>query len=509
MQKGNKLIVINSAPYETRVATLESGVLVDFLLERGDDRNIIGNIYKGKVIRILPGMQAAFVDIGMEKAGFLYAGDFVTPRLGFEDDENGEEDIAEDIDIHAARFPQEQYIPPIEGMIREGQHLIVQVAKEPLGTKGARITSHITLPGRYLVLLTWSAHIGISRRIEDPGERERLYEIGERILQDGMGAIVRTAAEDRTETELKADMDYLVRHWDTIRKKCEAASAPTLIHRELSLSLRAVRDMFTADMDRIVVDSEEEFVRIRDFASQFFPRLQDRIELYQGSQPVFEHYGIEIELARALDKKVWLKSGGYIVIEQTEALTVIDVNTGKYVGRSSLEETTVKINLEAVKEIVYQLRLRNIGGIITIDFIDMKSEENREKVYQALVDALRADRSKTTICKISELGLVEMTRKRVRESLSRFLSEPCPYCSGEGIIKSKKTICYEIFREFERQALLLAGKQVSLYVHPAVAEEMFGENQRFIEMLENRFGMKVNISASEKFHVEQYQIEHS
>jgi len=509
VQKGNKLIVINSAPYETRVATLESGVLVDFLLERGDDRNIIGNIYKGKVIRVLPGMQAAFVDIGMDKAGFLYAGDFVTPRLGFETDESEEEDLVEDIDIHAARFPQEQYIPPIEGMIRESQHLIVQVAKEPLGTKGARITSHITLPGRYLVLLTWSAHIGISRRIEDPGERERLLEIGERICLDGMGAIVRTAAEGRSEAELKADMDYLVRHWDTIRKKCEAASAPTLIHRELSLSLRAIRDMFTADMDRIVVDSEEEFVRIRDFTSQFFPRLLDQIELYQGSQPIFEHYGIEIELARALDKKVWLKSGGYIVIEQTEALTVIDVNTGKYVGRSSLEETTVKINLEAVKEIVYQLRLRNIGGIITIDFIDMKTEENRDKVYQALVDALRADRSKTTICKISELGLVEMTRKRIRESLSRFLSEPCPYCSGEGIIKSKKTICYEIFREFERQGLLLAGKQVSLYVHPAVAEEMFGEHRRFIEMLENRFGMKVNISASEKFHVEQYQIEHS
>jgi ribonuclease G len=324
-----------------------------------------------------------------------------------------------------------------------------------------------------------------------------------------MGAIVRTAAEGRSEAELKADMDYLVRHWDMIRKKCEAASAPTLIHRELSLSLRAVRDMFTADMDQIVVDSKEEFVRIRDFTSQFFPRLLDQIELYQGSQPIFEHYGVEIELARALDKKVWLKSGGYIVIEQTEALTVIDVNTGKYVGRSSLEETTVKINLEAVKEIVYQLRLRNIGGIITIDFIDMKTEENRDKVYQALVDALRADRSKTTICKISELGLVEMTRKRIRESLSRFLSEPCPYCSGEGIIKSKKTICYEIFRELERQALLLAGKQVSLYVHPAVAEEMFGEHRRFIEMLENRFGMKVNISASEKFHVEQYQIEHS
>ncbi len=507
MEKGNKLIVINSAPYETRVATLESGILVDFLLERGDDRDIIGNIFKGKVIRVLPGMQAAFVDIGIEKAGFLYAGDFVTPRLEFDSDENGDEDHAEDIDIHEARFPQEQFIPPIEGLIREGQHLIVQVAKEPLGTKGARITSHITLPGRYLVLLTGSGHIGISRRIEDPVERERLHEIVERIRLNGMGAIVRTAAEGKTESEIKADMDYLVHHWDTIRKKGEAASAPALIHRELSLSLRAVRDMFTADMDRIVVDSKEEHLRIREFASQFFPGLRDRIELFQGGQPIFEHYGIEIELARALDKKVWLKSGGYIVIEQTEALTVIDVNTGKYVGRSSLEETTVKINLEAVKEIVYQLRLRNIGGIIIIDFIDMKTEENREKVYQALVDALRADRSKTTICKISELGLVEMTRKRVRESLSRSLSEACPYCSGEGIIKSKKTICYEIFRAFERQSLLLAGKQVSLYVHPALAEEMFGEHRRFIEMLENRFGMKVNISASEKFHVEQYQIE--
>ncbi len=509
MQKGNKLIIINSSPYETRVATLESGILVEFLLERGEDRNIIGNIYKGRVIRVLPGMQAAFVDIGMEKAGFLYAGDFVTPRLGYDADENGDEDLVEDIDIHAARYPKEQYIPPIEGMIREGQHLIVQVAKEPLGTKGARITSHIALPGRYLVLLTWSEHIGISRRIEDLEERERLHAIVEGIRLDGMGAIVRTAAEGKTVADLKADMDYLVRHWDTIRKKGDAASAPVLIHRELSLSLRAVRDMFTADMDRIVVDSEEEYIRIRDFASQFFPGLRDRIECYQGAQPIFEHYGIEIELARALDKKVWLKSGGYIVIEQTEALTVIDVNTGKYVGRSSLEETTVKINLEAVKEIVYQLRLRNIGGIIIIDFIDMKSEENREKVYQALVDALRADRSKTTICKISELGLVEMTRKRVRESLARSLSEPCPYCSGEGIIKSNKTICYEIFRAIERQALLLAGKQVSLYVHPALAEEMFGEHRRFIEMLENRFGMKVNISASEKFHIEQYQIEHS
>ncbi|MBE0606482.1 MAG: ribonuclease E/G, partial [Deltaproteobacteria bacterium] len=262
-----------------------------------------------------------------------------------------------------------------------------------------------------------------------------------------------------------------------------------------------------SENDRIAVDSPEEYDRIRSFASQFFPRIQDRIDLFGGPEPIFDHFGIEIEVTRALDKKVWLKSGGYIVIEQTEALTVVDVNTGKYVGRTSLEETTAKINLEAVKEIVYQLRLRNIGGIITIDFIDMKSEENREKVYNALVDTLRADRSKTTICKISELGLVEMTRKRVRESLGRSLSDACPYCSGEGVIKSKKTICYDVFRALERQALVLSGKPVSLYVHPALAEELFGEERRFLEILEQRYGMKVNISASDKYHIEQYRIE--
>lgn len=507
MSKASKLIVVNAAPYETRVATLESGILVDFLLERRDDRNIIGNIYKGRVIRVLPGMQAAFVDIGMEKAGFLYAGDFVAPQLEFSSSDSGEEELPEEMDIHEARYPQDRYIPPIEGLIREGQQLLVQVAKEPLGTKGARITSHIALPGRYLVLLTWSNHIGISRRIEDPAERERLHAIVEKIRPEGMGAIVRTASEGGTEADLQADMDYLVRLWETVRMKGETAAPSSLIHRELSLSLRAVRDLFTADTDRIVVDSEEEHGRIQTFASQFFPRIQDSIELYKETQPIYDHYGIEIELARALDKKVWLKSGGTIVIEQTEALTVIDVNTGKYVGRSSLEETTVKINLEAVKEIVYQLRLRNIGGIITIDFIDMKSEENREKVYRALVDALRADMSKTTICKISELGLVEMTRKRVRDSLSRTLSEPCPYCSGEGILKSKKTICYEIFRALERQGPLLSGRQVTLFVHPALAEEMFGEHRRFLERLENRFSMKVNITANEKLHIEQYQIE--
>jgi ribonuclease G len=399
------------------------------------------------------------------------------------------------------------FIPPIEGLMREGQHLLVQVAKEPLGTKGARITSHITLPGRHLVLLTWSAHIGISRRIEDPEERDRLSRIVETIRPEGMGAIVRTAAEGRSEAELKTDMDYLVRLWETIRKKSESTAAPVLIHRELSLSLRAARDLFSSESDRIAVDSQEEYDRIRSFASQFFPRIQDRIELFDGPEPIFDHYGIEIEVTRALDKKVWLKSGGYIVIEQTEALTVVDVNTGKYVGRTSLEETTAKINLEAVKEIVYQLRLRNIGGIIIIDFIDMKSEENREKVYNALVETLRADRSKTTICKISELGLVEMTRKRVRESLGRSLSDACPYCSGEGVIKSKKTICYDVFRALERQGLILSGKQVSLYVHPALAEELFGEERRFLEILEQRYGMKVNISASDKYHIEQYRIE--
>jgi ribonuclease G len=507
--KTNKLIVINSAAYETRVATLESGILVDLLVERGNDRNLVGNIYKGKVIRVLPGMQAAFVDIGMDKAGFLFAGDFVTPQFEFESEPAEDPVLAEDIGIRQARYPQDHFLPPIEGLIREGQHLLVQVSKEPLGTKGARITSHITLAGRYLVLLTWSGHVGISRRIEDAAERERLNHIVEAIRPEGMGAIVRTAAEGKSDAELKADIDYLVCLWESIQKKTDSSSAPTLIHRDLSLSLRAVRDLFTADMDRVVVDSEEEYQRVRNFATQFFPGIRDRVEHYAGTAPIFEHFGIEIELARALDKKVWLKSGGYIVIEQTEALTVIDVNTGKYVGRTSLEETTVKINLEAVKEIVYQLRLRNIGGIIIIDFIDMKSEGNRETVYQALIEALRADKSKTTICKISELGLVEMTRKRVRESLSRSTSEACPYCSGEGVIKSRKTICYEIFRAIERSGPTLAGKQLSLHVHPALAEELFGEDRKYLETLEQRYRMTVNISASDKLHVEQYRMEPS
>jgi ribonuclease G len=509
VQKTNKLIVINAASYETRVATLESGILVDLLVERGDDRNLVGNIYKGKVIRVLPGMQAAFVDIGMDKAGFLFAGDFVTPHFEFENETPEDPVLGDDLGIRQARYPQDHFLPPIEGLIREGQHLLVQVSKEPLGTKGARITSHITLAGRYLVLLTWSDHVGISRRIEDAVERDRLNHLVERIHPEGMGAIVRTAAEGKTEAELKADIDYLACLWEAIQKKTDSSSAPALIHRDLSLSLRAVRDLFTDDMDRIVVDDEEEYRRVCNFAAQFFPRIQDRIELYSGTQPIFEHYGIEIELARALDKKVWLKSGGYIVIEQTEALTVIDVNTGKYVGRTSLEETTVKINLEAVREIVYQLRLRNIGGIIIIDFIDMKSEENRDKVYQALIEALRADKSKTTICKISELGLVEMTRKRVRESLSRSTSEACPYCSGEGVIKSRKTICYEIFRAIERQGPSLSGKQLSLQVHPALAEELFGDDRKYIETLEQRFRMTVNISASDKLHMEQYRMEPS
>jgi ribonuclease G len=507
LQKTNKLIVINSAPYETRVAALEAGVLVDLLVERGEERNLVGNIYKGKVIRVLPGMQAAFVDIGMDKAGFLFAGDFVTPQLEF-DTEGGEDQYpGDDMGIRQARYPQDTHIPPIEGLIREGQHLLVQVAKEPLGTKGARITSHITLPGRHLVLLTWSGHIGVSRRIEDPEERERLTSIVERIRPEGMGAIVRTAAEGRSEAELAADMDYLVRLWDTVRKRGENASPPHLVHRDLSLSLRAVRDLFTADLDRIVVDDPEEFEKIRSFAAQFFPGAKERIELHPGGQPIFEAHGIEIELARALDKKVWLKSGGYIVIEHTEALAVIDVNTGKYVGRSSLEETTVKINLEAVKEIVYQLRLRNIGGIIIIDFIDMKNEENRDKVYQALVEALRQDKSKTTICKISELGLVEMTRKRVRESLARSIAEPCPYCSGEGVIKSRKTVCFEILRALERQGPMFRGGTVALTVHPMLAEELFGEERKFVEMLEQRHQMSVNVIASDKLHVEQYRLE--
>uniref|UniRef100_C6E8T8 Ribonuclease G n=1 Tax=Geobacter sp. (strain M21) TaxID=443144 RepID=C6E8T8_GEOSM len=492
---GNEL-VINTTSHETRIALIENGTIAELYVERSRVKGIIGNIYKGRVVRVLPGMQAAFVDIGLEKAAFLYVADVFDAMDEYDsyiEGEQGEE-------------PMPHPLHPIEELLQEGQELLVQISKEPIGTKGARITAHISLPGRHLVYMPTVDHVGISRRIEDEAERERLKEIVDRIKPVGGGFIVRTVSDGKSEEDLVADLHYLTKLWDEIAKKKDNAGAPTLIHSDLDVTQKVVRDILTESVERIVVDSKPEHDKIVQFITTFMPKMKYSIELYDEEEPIFDHFGLEVEISRALGRKVWLKSGGYIIIEQTEALTAIDVNTGRYVGKHNLEDTILKTNLEAVKEIAYQLRLRNLGGIIIIDFIDMEKEVNREKVYGALEEALKSDKSKTNILKISELGLVEMTRKRVRESLGRMMCEPCPYCEGRGYVKSKISVCHEIFRELRREMLDIRGTKVMLTVHPQVADLLYDEERRGLEELEKNFKKRITVRAKPGFHQEQFEV---
>ena len=403
------------------------------------------------------------------------------------------------------REPALLLLPPIEELLQEGQEILVEVAKEPIGTKGARITSYITLPGRHLVFMPTVDHIGISRRIENEEERERLRTIIDQLRKPGTGFIVRTAAEGKTLEDLESDVAYLAGLWEDIQQRQDKKTPPCLIHSDL-VSQPVLRDILTEDVERLVVDSEEEFRKINRFLQTFMPKLQVSVELYGGEDPIFDAFGLEIEIARALGRKVWLKSGGYITIDQTEALTAIDVNTGRFVGKRNLEDTIFKTNLEAVREIAFQIRLRTICGLIIIDFIDMEREIHREKVHAALEEALHNDRAKTNILKISELGLVEMTRKRVRESLGRTLCEPCPYCEGKGYVKSRPTVAYEILREMEREMQDCASAEISIILHPDIAAFLFDEEHDGIESLENRHGKKINIKARPGYHLEQYDI---
>ena len=497
-------LVINATAHETRIALIEKGTIAELYIERTREKGIVGNIYKGRVVRVLPGMQAAFVDIGLEKAAFLYVADVFDAIEEYESLMDGgkkEDHHNDDGSNHEFKV-----LHPIEDLLQEGQELLVQVSKEPLGTKGARITSHISLPGRHVVYMPTVDHVGISRRIEDEEERERLREIVDRVRQPGCGFIVRTASEGKSEDDLRADMQYLAKVWAAIVSAKEKVTAPSLIHADLDVVQKVVRDIVTDDVNRIVIDSKPDHDRIVQFISTFMPKMKSSIELYDEEEPIFDQYGLEVEISRALGRKVWLKSGGYIIIEQTEALTAIDVNTGRFVGKHNLEDTILKTNLEAVKEIAYQLRLRNLGGIIIIDFIDMEKEVNREKVYAALEDALKCDKSKTNILKISELGLVEMTRKRVRESIGRMMCEPCPYCEGRGYVKSKTTICHEIFRELRREMLDIRGTKVLLSVHPQVADLLYDEERRGLEELEKKFKKRVTVRAKPGFHQEQFEV---
>ena len=489
-------LIINVRQQETRVALLEDRVLAELYIERTKDRGIMGNIYKGKVVKVLPGMQAAFVDIGLEKAAFLYVSDVYG---GMEDYEEmgfqGEE-------MFTYFNPSSQ----IEDLLSEGQEILVQVSKEPLGTKGTRITSHITLPGRYLVFMPTVDHIGISRRIKDERERKRLREIVQTIKPPLGGFIVRTASEGAEADEVRNDMDFLLHLWSNIQKKKENTAVPSLIHSDLTMVLRVIRDILSPQVNRIIIDSKEEYENILSFINTYMPKQRYEITFYEKREPIFDAYGIEMEIDKILGRKVWLKSGGYIVIDMSEALVAIDVNTGRYVGKRNLADTILKTNLEAAKEIAYQLRLRNIGGIIIIDFIDMEREGDREKVYQALEEAIRKDRQKANIFKISELGLVEMTRKRTRENISRILSEPCSYCEGAGLIKSKITVCYDIFREIERTSTELGGHNIMVEVNPEVADLLYEEERAGVEELERKLKKKIIVKGKAGFHQEQFNI---
>ena len=394
----------------------------------------------------------------------------------------------------------------IQDLLKEGQEILVQVAKAPIGTKGARLTTHISLPGRNLVLMPTVKHLGISRRIESDRERRRLRDIfTKRLRVKGVGFIIRTVAEGKTFRELKADADYLIRTWQQVKKDSSQKRAPALIHEDLSLTYRTVRDYFTEDVDSLVIDNGFDHEGVQDFIGQFMPQLKSRVKLFKGPTQLFEHYGIEAEISRALSKKVWLKSGGYLLIDQSEALTAIDVNTGRYVGSKSLEETILRTNLEAVKEIAYQLRVRNVGGIIIIDLIDMESANNREKVFNALQDALSGDKSKTNILKISELGLVEMTRKRTHEDLIRYLTESCPHCDGRGYTKSRRTVAFEIFREIEKESVS-ATPNIVVFASPEVAGLLSKEESRHVGLLEKRFGKSILIKSDPSFNTEQFEV---
>jgi ribonuclease G len=502
-------LLINVTPQETRISLLENKIVTELYIERAKDRGIVGNIYEGRVLRVLPGMQAAFVDIGLEKATFLYVSDVydeiaeyeMVLRSNVDPAESNELEEELDRSLMMAAQPSQ-----IDHLLREGQEILVQVAKEPIGNKGARITSHISLPGRHLVLMPMVDHVGISRRITDEAERTRLREIVQKIKDPAMGFIVRTVSEGVGESELLADMDFLLKLWESIQQKKENAPVPSLIHKDLSITLRAIRDLFTPDIDTLVIDDVDEYNKVLEFVETFMPQLKYRIELYDRPELIFDYYGVEVEISRSLGRKIWLKSGGYIVIEQTEALTSIDVNTGKFVGKRNLEDTILKTNLEAVKEIASQLRLRNIGGLIVIDFIDMEKDSSREKVYSSLVESLRNDKHKTHILKFSELGLVEMTRKRIRENLGRTLCEPCNYCEGSGYHKSNGTVCYEIFREIKREISEIKGDRILLNVNPIIADALFDEERDGIEALEHRYNKHIIIKVRDDFHIEQFEI---
>ena len=518
-------IIVNADPYETRVALIENGAAAEVYIERESEKSIVGNIYKGRVTKVLPGMQAAFVDIGLDKAGFLYVNDVDTiesienyQRLAAEEVAEEEDDLDFDggeeeedrnglprprNDRRTRRWDKERHI---EDLLKEGQQVIVQVSKEPLGTKGSRLTSYITLPGRYVVYMPTINQIGISRRIEDEDERRRLRKLVRKNRQPGAGYIVRTASENMPGEDIEANIQFLHALWDDILLRNERASAPSQVHHNLTLIQRTVRDLFNSSIDRMIIDDQEEFARCHAFLESYYPHLVPRLHHYTGDEPIFDHYGIELEIERALGQRVWLRSGGYIVIDQTEALTTIDVNTGRFVGKRNPEETIVQTNLEAVREIVAQLRLRNLGGIIIVDFIDMGTEEHRNAVLNEFRKSLARDRTRMSVNGFTQLGLVEMTRKRTRESLAQVLCEPCPMCEGRARLKTPQTVCYAILRELTREARQFNAREFRILASQPVIELFMDEESQSLAALSGFIGKPVSLQVETSYSQEQYDI---
>jgi len=487
-------ILINISPREARAALVENGVLQEIFLERANKRGLISNIYKGRVSRVLPGMQAAFVDIGLERTAFLHASDIVHPAVG----ENGSPDLPVD----------EGRTPDIQTLVSEGSEILVQVLKDPLGTKGARLTTFITIPSRYLVYMPKGRGIGISARIEDEAERQRLREAASLFVRpdEPGGYIVRTAAEGATPDALRADMMFLQKLWTVLSEKAAGTRPGNLVHEDLPLPVRVMRDVVSTGIEHVSIDQPETHQRMIEFARTFMPEMTERIELYKGDRPIFDLYGVEDEIQKSLERKVPLKSGGHLIFDQTESMTTIDVNTGAYVGQRSLEETIFRTNLEAAVAIARQLRLRNLGGIIIIDFIDMEEEEHRKQVLQALEKSLVADHAKNHISSVSPLGLVEMTRKRTRESLEHMLCSACPTCEGRGFVKTTETVCYEIFREILRQSRQFQFQELMVLAHQDVIERLLDEESAALAELEVHTGKPIRLQTEALYQQDQYDV---
>ncbi len=479
-------LLINVTPQETRVATIENGMLQEVIIERASRRGLVGNIYKGKVCRVLPGMQAAFLDIGLDRTAFLHLSDIITA----DEKKSDEQELT------------------ITDVLRDGQDILVQVVKDPMGTKGARLTTHITIPARYLVYMPNSSHIGVSQKLEDETERERLKDIIKSFLAEfnGGGYIVRTVAEGISEKAVYADMAFLQKLWGSIQENSKTVPIGSLVYEDLPLAMKVMRDIADSNIDAIRIDSRETYNKVIKFANKFIPELAPRIEYYPGERPIFDLYGVEDEIQKALQSKIKLKSGGYLIIDQTEAMTTVDINTGGYVGNRNLEETIFKTNLEATQAIVRQLRLRNLGGIIIIDFIDMKDAEHRRQVLRAFEKALEKDHAKTCITEVSNLGLVEMTRKRTRESLEHILCEPCSVCNGKGTVKTVETVAFEIFREIIREARQFDTPKLLVLTSRKVGDYLMDEESSAIAELEEFMQRSIQLQIDNEYNQEQYDV---